>query len=57
MTQPIPPGQPPGPQPMPIEPPPVEAPLPREDPDALPPLAPVEEPLQSPDDMPRAPNE
>jgi hypothetical protein len=34
----------------------VESPPPREDPDALPPLVPVEEPLQSPDDMPRAPD-
>jgi hypothetical protein len=57
MTQPIPPGQPPRPQPTPIEPPPQQAPPPREDPDALPPSAPIEEPLQSPDDTPRAPND
>lgn len=57
MTQPSPPGQPPAPQPTPIDPPPVEAPPPREDPDTLPPPEPIEEPLQSPDDTPRAPND
>jgi hypothetical protein len=55
MTQPIPPGQPPGPQPTPSEP--AEAPPRREVPEPMPPSDPVEEPLQSDDDTPRAPND